>query len=498
MLRFSPLSLALLLLFVPVVAQGQPVERTSTLTVDQIMQDPETWVGDWPSNPRWHEDGDTLYFDWNPNGEFASDSLYQVPRQGGTLQKVSPEERRLNPPRFDGWHHGEHVYTDDFARKVYAADGDLYLYNRETDAKTRLTDTRAVESTPRFDPAGERVIFRRDENLFALTLSTGLVRQLTNLRSGAPPQDEAPTAQEAFLEEQQTALFETLAAEKEEREAAEAAEEREQAATDPPPPFHYGDTPPQQLRLSPSGRFVSFTQETEPSGAEPTVVADYVTLSGFADVERARPKVGIPPSEFSLHLQDLRRDTTYTIDLHQLPGTYDVPQYLEEKGVEQDSSEAQRALYSYGPYWSPDGEHAVLVVRTDDNKDRWIAGSIRRLAPSPCSIANTMRPGLAGPASVHTAAPVRWAGCPTATGFTSRVRPPGGATSTPSTSNPVRSRNSPVASLKCLTPICLRTGKPGRSPARRSPPTNDTSTECPPMVVSARASRTRRACTPRR
>ena len=367
------LTILVFLLLGSLTAHAQPAERTSSLSVEQIMQAPAEWIGDWPENARWHENGETLYFDWNPKGRFESDSLYKVPRTGGEPTKVAPEERRSHPPTFDGWHHGEHVYTDDFARKVYAADGDLYLYNRETDAKTRLTDTRAVESDPRFDPAGERVIFRRDDNLFALTLSNGLVRQLTDLRSGAPPQDEAPTAQEAFLEEQQTALFETLAAEKEEREAAEAADEREQAAADPPPPFHYGDTPPQQLRLSPSGRFVSFTQETEPSGAEPTVVADYVTLSGFADVERARPKVGIPPSEFSLHLQDLRRDTTYTIDLHQLPGAYDVPQYLKEKGVEQDSSEAKRALYSYGPYWSPDGEQAVLVVRADDNKDRWIA-----------------------------------------------------------------------------------------------------------------------------
>ena len=342
------------------------------------MQEPETWVGDWPENARWHENGQALYFDWNPEGQFPSDSLYKVSRSGSEPQKVSPEERRSHPPTFDGWHHGEHVYTDDFRRKVYAVDGDLYLYDRTTDTQTRLTDTRVRESTPRFDLDGERVLFQREDNLFALTLSTGLVRQLTDLRSGSAPEEEDSTAQEQFLKEQQTALFETLKEEKEEQEKQEAAEKRDRQADNPPPTYHYGDQAPQQLRMGPQERFVSFTQETEPPEAEQTVVADYVTLSGFAEVERARPKVGIPPEDFSLYLQDLERDTTYEVNLHQLPGAHDTPKYLQEKGVEQDSSETKRALYSYGPYWSPDGEHAVLVVRADDNKDRWIV----RLAPS--------------------------------------------------------------------------------------------------------------------
>ncbi len=341
------------------------------------MQDPDTYVGSWPSNARWHESGDVLYFSWNPGGDFPSDSLYKVPRDGGEPQKVPPAERRSNPPTFTGWQHGEHVYTADRQRKVYAADGDLALYNRDTDAQTRLTDTRARESNPRFDPDGERILFRRDDNLFALTLSSGLVRQLTDLRPGSESPEEDPTPQEQFLEEQQTALFETLAEEQTEDEQAEDARERDRAADNPPPTYHYGSQRPQQLQIDPTERFVSFTQTDDPSEAEETIVADYVTLSGFARSLEARPKVGIPPADFSLHIQDLQRDTTYAIDLHQLPGAYDVPQYLQDQDVEMDSSEAKRSLYSYGPYWSGDGEHAVLVVRADNNKDRWIV----RLAP---------------------------------------------------------------------------------------------------------------------
>ena len=360
---------ALCLVLLPRPAGAQP----SPLSVEQIMQAPETWVGDWPENVRWHESGRALYFDWNPKGQFESDSLYKVPRDGGAPTKVAPAERRANPPFFDGWHHGEHVYTDDRSRTVYAADGDLYLYDRQTDTQTRLTDTRAAETAPRFAPSGNRVVFRRENNLFALTLSTGLVRQRTDLRPGAEPEEPAPTPREQFLEEQQTTLFETIREQKREEARADTLQKRDRQADDPPPTVYTGENEVDHLRLDPTGRFVTFALRAEPEAAAPTTVVDYVTESGHANTLEARPKVGIPPDDVSFHVQDLERDTTYAVTLHQLPGAYDVPEYRREKGVELDSSEAKRTLYSYGPFWHPDGEHAVLVVRADDNKDRWIA-----------------------------------------------------------------------------------------------------------------------------
>ena len=114
-------------------AHAQP----SPLTVQQIMQDPDTWVGAWPSAPFWSEDGETLYFRWNPMGRFPSDSLFKVARTGGEPMQAPPAERRNLGPTFDGWHHGEHVYDASFTRKVYERDGDLFLYNRATRERLR-------------------------------------------------------------------------------------------------------------------------------------------------------------------------------------------------------------------------------------------------------------------------------------------------------------------------------------------------------------------------
>jgi len=375
MTRLAPLSVAALVLalLLPVRAHAQESGRSSELSVERIMRDADTWVGSWPSDVRWHESGEWLYFDWNPEGRFPADSLYRVPRSGGEPVKVGAEERRSNPPFFDGWHHGEHVYSADRERKVYAAGGDLFLYDRASGEKTRLTDTGAHESDPRFSPDGERVIYRESDDLYALDLGTGMRRQLTDLRPGEGEADPDSTSQQEWLAEQQTRLFEVLRERNREEERREEAREADEEADDPPPTHHYGDGDLQQLRVGPGERFVTFSVEEEPPEAEETVVAEYVTLSGFTRAEESRPKVGIPPEEFDLYLQDLERDTTYRVDLHQLPGAYELPEYLQERGVERDSAERKRSLYSYGPYWSPEGEHAVLVVRADDNKDRWIA-----------------------------------------------------------------------------------------------------------------------------
>lgn len=349
------------------------------LTVERIMQDPDEWIGAWPSGPHWSEDGQTLYFYWNPQGRFTADSLYKVPREGGQPAKVEPEERRRPRPVFTGWHHGEHVYSAGFERKVYAEDGDLFVYDRDADAVTRLTRTRAEVSDPRFTLDGEAVVYAMEGDLYRLDLGSGMTEQVTDLRAGTePPEEEEQDAQDAFLEVQQEALFSTIRQRKEEDKEEEAAREADRRAEDLPPTFYYGEADVRQLRIDPTGRFVTFALYTEPDDAKETRVQDYVTESGYAEERTARPKVGAPGSTFALHIQDLQRDTTYLADLHTLPGadsvlTFNDAPTSEAGSAQADSAQAHRGLYAFGPYWSPEGDYAVVDVRARDNKDRWIA-----------------------------------------------------------------------------------------------------------------------------
>ncbi len=360
-------SFLILLLALPTFAQE------SELSVATIMQDPATYIGDWPSMPYWSEDGQTLYFNWNPMGAFESDSLFKITRDNLTPRQVARDERLNQGPVFTGWQHGEHVYDADFSRKVYARGGDLYLFDRATNTQTRLTKTRDSEGSPRFALAGDAVIFVRDNNLYKLFLDSGALAQLTDLRSGQAPSDAYSDDQDAFLETQQSELFEIIRQEQEEDELRESARERDEKALDPPPTWYRGSRSLSQLSLDPTERYVSFVTSSSPAQNKRTRAIDWVTESGYTEMLPARAKVGATPQNRRLYIQDLERDTTYQIDLHQLEGAYDVPEYLREEGVAVDSSESKRVLFSYGPFWSGDGEHAILEVRADDNKDRWLA-----------------------------------------------------------------------------------------------------------------------------
>jgi len=336
------------------------------------MQEAETWVGAWPSSPFWSEDGETLYFQWNPKGAFTSDSLFAVPRTGGEPQQVPPEERRALRTFFSGWAHGTHRYDADFGRKVFTDGGDLFLMNRSSGETVRLTHTRAAVRGARFSPEGTHVVYRQGNQLYKMRVATGAVQQLTDLRSGSGDRERTPSEKEAWLEEQQQDLFEVLRERQQDREAREEQRDRDRAADNPPPTFYYGSGRLQQLQIDPTERFVTFTR-VQPADRERTEVMDYVTEDGYAEPLNARPKVDVPARDVALFVQDLERDTTFQVELHQIEGAYDVPPFLQEQGVERDSTEAKRALSVYGPQWSGDGAHAVVVLRAHDNKDRWIA-----------------------------------------------------------------------------------------------------------------------------
>lgn len=373
--RYALAALLLALAASPVVRPAMadpPATERPTLTLRQIMQDPRTWIGAWPNEPFWTDDGDFVYFTWNPRGEMPGDSLFRVPAAGGTPERVPAAERRALPPRFDGWHTNRLAYSPDFRQRVFVRGGDLMLYDIPSRAvRPLLTSGDAVQSA-RFAPGrADRIVFVRDQNVYALTLTPNgpVLEQLTDLRRGQAPREPRPDAQQRFLERQQLELFDTLRERARRDSLARVERERDEAARRRPPTHYVGDRQIQQLQLSPDERFVTFTL-VESVTPRRTVMTDYVTRSGFATELTARPKVGAPVAAPTLHIQDLRRDTVYTVDLTTLPGAFDAADFQRERGQTTDST---RVLLPVALSWSPDGRHAVLEVRTRDNKDRWIA-----------------------------------------------------------------------------------------------------------------------------
>ncbi len=368
-MKHTLLLFATLLMLVPVGAQ------TSELTVSKIMRDQSTWIGSSPNRPAWSEDGEWLYFNWNPGGEMPSDSLFKVRAAGGDPIQVTPEERRGVRATFSGWGHGTGEYSADWRHKVFESSGDIYLLDRTTGDLKRITITNDREASPRFTADGRHILYQDDGNAFVRALDTGTVRQLTDLREGQERDRERPkNAQDSWLEKQQLELFDVLRAEAAEREAREEAREREQelAAADRPPVHYYGSGQVSGLEVSPDLRYATFftSESTRPTR---TIVQDYVTESGYAEDLNARSKVGVESSPRKFFVQDLESGDVVEVDMTTLEGAYDVaPAHLVDEGVEVDSSKA-RSMSAVGPFWSGDGKHAIVQVYVADNKDRWIA-----------------------------------------------------------------------------------------------------------------------------
>ncbi|RMG85623.1 MAG: S9 family peptidase, partial [Bacteroidetes bacterium] len=232
--------------FLSFSAIAQEVPNQSPLTIAQIMAG-EDFTGYSPNQISWSEDGQWIYFMWNPERDTLR-SLYKVSPSGGAPEKVSEAEIKDLP--------GDGEYNRDHTFKVYEKYGDLFLLNL-TDGTTRtITQTLERESAPRFSGDESGVIFERDDNLFRWDRTTGGLIQLTNFQKGSPRPEPSLSEQDKWLERDQMELFEVLRW----REAVDKKKKARSESRQPdrPKPYYLGGKQLSNLRLSPDGHFATF------------------------------------------------------------------------------------------------------------------------------------------------------------------------------------------------------------------------------------------------
>ncbi|MER2999545.1 prolyl oligopeptidase family serine peptidase [Pontibacter populi] len=342
------------------------------LTIEKIMRDPK-WIGTSPSNIFWSEDGKKIYFNWNPDAN-RKDSLYAVNAKGKDIKKVAAAERRSLPSPYG-------TYNDAETQKVYEKNGDIFLLDIKSGKVTQVTNTVERESNPNFTFDEREVTFQKDNNLYSWSITNGQLAQLTDFRKGkkqAEGEDKDP--QRAWLRNQQLGLLTIV----KEREADKAALKKQQKTDAPGRPLdiYIDDKQVSSVVLSPDERFITYNLISRPKNAKVAIVPDFVTSSGYTEDINTRTKVGDAQSTYEFFVYDTHRDSTYAISMKDVEGIYDVPSYLLEKNkkatIAKDGTDAKtkkaemRATVIYGPVWSDNGKHAVVVARSADNKDRWI------------------------------------------------------------------------------------------------------------------------------
>ncbi|MEL7122308.1 MAG: prolyl oligopeptidase family serine peptidase [Bacteroidota bacterium] len=355
------LALSFALLLTVTFLFSQTVPNTSKLTIEQIMQGPD-FVGTSPSNIFWGMYGRNIYFNWNPDKENLS-SLYKYSRKDG-IQKVNLEEEMDLPSRFGVWTKEKKAY-------VYAQNGDIHLL-ADNLAHFQLTNTVERESNPQFKDKENLIVFQKGNDLYGLKNDIASIVQLTQFKRGNPSRDKRNPKFKEWLEEDQMDLIEVL---RDRKETSDLRSERRDAReVKRPKAIYLGNKRVSNVDISDNLRFVTYrlTQSAEYIG---TKVPDYVAESAYIRDLNSRPKVGSPQSTYESWIYDRERDTIYQIDTEQIPGIYDKPTYYEEyhEGEEaySDQFEDPREVIIHGPYFSPN-DQAVVVVRSQDNKDRWI------------------------------------------------------------------------------------------------------------------------------
>lgn len=358
-------------------------QQLAPLTVQKIMRDPK-WMGTSPDGFKWSADSKAVFFNWNPENK-EKPELYKLEVSSQKISKTTPEEAEKSSIV-------NYVYNKDKTMGLLEKGGDIYLTNFKTKRELRLTNTLDRESNAKF-LYNNNVVYQRADNVYQLDLATGELKQLTNFikskadaggnqRTASAKNQTGSAEQEAWLKNDQTALFDII-----KKRNAEGANRTGNAmrrfgmqSNNAAPartikPISLDDDFMTGLTVSPDGKFVSYRLIKQATGNKNTIVPNYVTASGYTEDINGRTKVGETLSTSTTYVFDVERDSVYAINVSQIVGIKDLPDYVKDypKQLEERSKKNEdRKVNLSVVNWNDNGSFAVVSGRAQDNKDFWI------------------------------------------------------------------------------------------------------------------------------
>lgn len=388
-------------LIVLLVLQAKPANNFA-LTIDNIMRGPAL-VGYEPTGVRWSTDGSHILFQWkqNTDKEIAPMDTYTVNRDGSNLRKLTDEEVRQLPPAAGDM-------TSDKRLMVYSSAGDLYTLDNSTGKITQLTKTTDAETNPRFTQDGKRVSFTRNGNLYVMSLDSGMLVQLTDIRSAAAATTTAPAAggrgaggfggggggrggggggrggaadtptevrgsdSQEYLKKEQKELLQVVRDRVEQRDALQ-----KKRYQDPRKPFTLqARQTAGGLQLTPDEKYViASIFEAAATPAKSTIVPNYISDSAYTEDIPGRSNVGDTQGSSKLAIINVENGEVKWVDHGQKkaptpPLTESAP---PQSGAGRGApATTEREIQMSAPVWSEDGTKGVIYAGSADNKDRWL------------------------------------------------------------------------------------------------------------------------------
>ena len=280
------LSSLLILIAAPAVAQ---TSKPFDFSIKNIMRGPELY-GRQPQDVRWSADSKWIYFMWLEPGTDWRETPKQFrvrPVPGAKPERVSLQQIDSTGSRFAA---SQRSHNGRYA--VVEFNGDLYINDLTSGTTRRLTQTLDAERNPQFSVNDRQVFFVRGSNVYSIDLSTGFLRQITDIRQGPAPVDSAGAqGQRGRLEQQQRDLFEAVR----DRIRADSIARAERLRRDSlglKPVYLQSGEQVSDFSVSPTGSSLLITTRTPVSGNRTTDIPQYVTRSGYTEELRVRTKVG--------------------------------------------------------------------------------------------------------------------------------------------------------------------------------------------------------------
>jgi dipeptidyl aminopeptidase/acylaminoacyl peptidase len=339
--------LALAMLWKP--ADAQDFE----LTVQNIMRGPEL-VGSSPQSlggsffrggtaHTWSPDSRFVYFRWEQPGVDTAATIYRVNPRSGELERFPDADA-------DTILVGTAEWSPDRRQAIFSRDGDLILWS--SSGSRHLTRGAGSERSPKWSADGNTVFFQRDGNLMALDLTTSGLRQLTDIRSGTPPQqrEQQRSEQREFLAEQERRLFQFIR--DGEFENQPWGRQPPEPDSTKPQPFYPGQNKSVQgMQVTSDGMYVLMTVGERARDSRRLEMPIWITDEGYVETYTGRNKVGD------------EQGTSRAAVLEVATGKVTF--------VGDSIGEGDRSIR--GMAVSPNSRHALIRIDADDREDRWYA-----------------------------------------------------------------------------------------------------------------------------
>jgi dipeptidyl aminopeptidase/acylaminoacyl peptidase len=345
-----------------------PAAASTPITLDQAMANPD-WIGNPTEAAWWSLDGKQVYYQQKRTGSPLRDTWAALPKPhlvaDSDLSKLDSENVVFNRAR---------------TRAVVMRNGDLFERDLKTGALTQIVKSAAPAKAPQYSADENSVQFRLGDDWYSWNRAERLVSPVALPRAAKDPN---AAADEDTMRDMQLRLIATLKRQKDERDARHerAEEERRADGTRAPAPVYLGDKISiRGSALSPDGRWLLVV--TGPKEADHGRIGKlprYVTESGYEEFQDERTRVGrnMPVGQ-SLKLVDLSTNKVQDLSFDVLPGITDDPlaalRAAQKKPALKGSRPAQITYEDGQPlHFTADGKQAAVMIRSVDNKDRWIA-----------------------------------------------------------------------------------------------------------------------------